>query len=74
MEAATNFEDLTPELQEKAKACKSPAEVLALAQELGYELTDAELEGLSGGASWCSIVCGIVSCPNDCPDDYDSQY
>ena len=70
MEAATNFEDLTPELQEKAKACKSPAEVLALTQELGYELTDAELEGLSGGASWCSIVCGIVSCP----DDYDSQY
>ena len=38
-----NFDDLTPEQQEKAKACKSVEDVLALAKEEGCELTDAEL-------------------------------
>jgi hypothetical protein len=28
-----------------------------------------ELRGMGGGASWCSIVCGIVEDP--CPEDYD---
>ena len=46
-----NLEVLTPEPQEKARACTSSEEILALAQKVGYELTDAELEGLSGGAS-----------------------
>ena len=45
------FEDLTPELQEKANACKTPEEILALAKEEGYELSDEELEGVSGGWS-----------------------
>ena len=44
-----NFEDLTPELQEKAKACATPEELLALAKAEGYELSDAELEQVSGG-------------------------
>ena len=54
------FEDLTPEMQEKAKACKTPDEILALAKEEGYELSDAELDQVSGGDfwdvdwSWCS--------------------
>ena len=43
------IEDLTPEQQEQVKACKTPEEVLALARESGYELTDEELEGVSGG-------------------------
>ena len=47
-----NFEDLAPELQEKAKACKSPEELLALAHQEGYELSDAELEQVSGGGFW----------------------
>ena len=29
------FEDLTPEQQEKAKACKTPEEIFALAKEIG---------------------------------------
>ncbi len=44
-----NFEDLAPELQEKVKACKTPEEILALAQEEGYELSDESLEAISGG-------------------------
>ena len=45
-----NFEDLTPEQQEKARACKTPEEVLALAKQEGYEPSEAELDGIAGGA------------------------
>lgn len=44
-----NFEDLTPEQQDKAKACHTPEELLALAKEEGYELSDGDLEAISGG-------------------------
>ena len=48
-----NFEDLkNPELQEKLKAAKAPEEVLAIAKEEGFELTDDQLEAVSGGAGW----------------------
>ena len=44
-----NFEDLTPEQQEKARACKTPEEMLELAKAEGYELSDEDLEMVSGG-------------------------
>ena len=56
-----NFEDLTPEQQAKAKACKTPEDVLALAKEDGIELTEEQLEAVSGG--W-----------NDCDDHTCEQY
>lgn len=40
---------LTPEQRARAKQCKSAEDLLALAKEDGYELTDDELEGISGG-------------------------
>ena len=43
------FEDLSPELKEKALACKTPDELLKLAKQEGIELTDAQLETISGG-------------------------
>jgi predicted ribosomally synthesized peptide with nif11-like leader len=46
------FKDLTPEQQEKARACKTPEELLALAKAEGYELTDEELGAVSGGGAW----------------------
>ena len=59
-----NFEDLAPELQEKARACKTPEDVLALAKENGYELSDAEIEHVSGGGWTCSSLCGdFDTCP-----------
>ena len=45
------FEDLTAEQQAKAMACKTSADIVALAKEEGYELSDAELEAVSGGES-----------------------
>ena len=43
-EAAMNFEDLSPELRKKAKACENPEEMIALAKEEGYELSNEELD------------------------------
>ena len=58
-----NFEDLTPEQQEKAKACKTPEDILALAREEGYELSEEELAGISVG--WCPAnICLSHECPS----------
>ena len=43
------FEDLTPEQKEKVKECKNADELLAIAREEGYELSEDELEAVSGG-------------------------
>lgn len=47
-----NLENLTPQQIERAKACKTPDELLALAKEEGYELSDEDLNAVSGGATW----------------------
>ena len=44
-----NFEDLSPELKEKALACKNAEELIALAESEGIELNDEELDGIAGG-------------------------
>ena len=46
------FKDLTPEHQVKARSCKTPEEMLALAKEEGFELADEELLAINGGFSW----------------------
>ena len=47
--AAANTRDLPPDMVERAKACKTPEEMLELAKEAGYELSDKEPNALSGG-------------------------
>ena len=47
-----DFEDLKdPKLQEKLKSAKTAEDILALAKEEGYELSDGQLESISGGWS-----------------------
>ena len=63
-----NFEDLAPEIRRKAEACATPEEILALAKEEGYELSEEELQDVSGGIKWrCSDkVCSrFAPCPLD---------
>jgi len=49
-----NIDDmnLSPELREKAKACKTPDEMLALAKAEGYKLSEEELTAVSGCGRW----------------------
>ena len=47
-----DFSDLTPEQQEKARACTSKDELVELAKSEGVELTDEQLEQISGGDFW----------------------
>lgn len=54
-----DFNDLSPELSEKAKACKTPEKLLELSREEGYALSDEELSAISGG--------GWGDCFPDCP-------
>ena len=47
--------DLSPELREKARACETPEEMLALAKAEGYKLSEEEMEGIAGG--WSGSGC-----------------
>ena len=53
--------DISPELKEKARACKTPDEILALAKKEGYKLSEEELAAVSGG--------GWSGCSDDCLSD-----
>lgn len=46
------FNDLTEEQKAKAREAKTPEEVLALAKEEGIDLSDEQLEAISGGKKW----------------------
>lgn len=45
-----NYEDLSPEVLEKAKACRTPEDLFALAKEEGIELSEDEITAVFGGA------------------------
>ena len=53
------LEGLTKEQVARIKECKSNEEILKVAKEEGVELTDEQLEAVSGG-------CGFVD-PTNCP-------
>ena len=43
------YDSLTDEQKEKVKACKTPAELIALAGEAGIELPDEVMDAVAGG-------------------------
>ena len=47
-----DFKEISPDLREKAMACKTPEEMLALAKAEGYKLSEEELAAVSGGGGW----------------------
>ena len=46
------YKDLTEEQKSKVAGANSPEAILEIAKAEGYELTDEELEGISGGNFW----------------------
>ena len=65
------YDSLSDEQKERVKAASSPEDILRLAQDAGYELSEDQLEGIAGGASWggCNPHCGTKSV---CDDHYPS--
>ena len=59
---------LTEEQIAKVKSCQNNEEVLAIAKEEGIELTDEQLEAVSGGGDMCS------SARRCCPKCYSNDY
>lgn len=57
------YDGLTEEQKAKAKACRTPEELVNLAKSEGVELTDEQLEGIAGGTGWNSRKC--PHCPSD---------
>ena len=57
------FNDLTEEQKAKALACKTPEDLLALAEAEGVDLTDEELTAISGGWTPCpNLTCDKYTC------------
>ena len=57
-EQQMEFNELTEEQKAKVRGAETPEEILALAKEEGYELSDEELEAVSGGKKW-GFVCSV---------------
>ena len=52
------FDELSEDLKERAEACKTPEEVLALAKDEGIVLSDEDLELVAGGkGKWAHEEC-----------------
>ena len=62
------FKSLTPEQQEKARACTTAEELVALAKSEGYELSDDELTAIAGGGSW--VTCSDQACSRYDPEPH----
>lgn len=53
----------TEEQKAKARNCKSAEELLALIKGEGIELTDDQLNAISGGKDWDDFSCDDNECP-----------
>lgn len=64
------FDDLSPELRQKAASCKTNEELAELAKQEGFELSEEMLDAISGGESWAEYVAkecpGFYACGDHC--------
>jgi hypothetical protein len=47
-----DFDESSPDVQERARSCKTSAEVKAFAREVGQELADEQIQDIAAGAHW----------------------
>lgn len=57
------LEDISPELREMAKSCKSIDELKELCKKMGASLSKEKLEAIAGGFP----ICPRDSCMTKCP-------
>ena len=49
------YDSLSDDLKAKVKTCKTGEELVALAEKEGVELSDEQMDAISGGVQWsCS--------------------
>ncbi len=76
-----NKDELTKDMIEKAMACKTAEELIALAKSEGIEITEAEAEAYFAELSECELqdgdlkhvaggLCGAVGAPPVGPSNY----
>ena len=58
------YDGLSDDLKAKVATCKTGAELVSLAEKEGIELTDEQLDAISGGFDWTG------SCENDTGGDF----
>ena len=49
------YENLSEEMKEKVRSCKTVDELVTFVQTEGIELTDEQLDEISGGSVWSDI-------------------
>ena len=52
------YEGLSDDLKTKVANCKTGAELVSLAEREGIELTDEQLDAISGGSIWSDMKDG----------------
>jgi len=56
------FDNLSEETRAKLVAAKTPEEILEVAKSEGIKLSEEDLEMVSGGESWSSIITSCDFC------------
>ena len=56
------YENLSDEMKAKVASCKTSEELVNLAKSEGYELTDEQLDVVTGGSFWSDVVDELNSC------------
>ena len=56
------FDSLSEETRAKLVAAKTPEEILEVAKSEGIKLNEEDLELVSGGASWSSVITSCDFC------------
>ena len=55
------YDGLSDDLKEKVKSCKTADDLIILAKTEGIELTDDQLDAISGGINWVDWSCGELN-------------
>ena len=55
------FDGLSDDLKAKVANCKTADDLIALAKAEGIELTDEQLDAISGGFNWVDWSCGELN-------------